>query len=260
LNPTRSGFAAVAWPLFGSSWLALWLWGESPYGRYLDHGNWTGTGAAICRAWPAGQVVLPAALYAGGWVLMTAAMMLPAAMPLFRRFERAVGARADRRRLVAAVILGYLAAWFGFGLLAHGLDLAVHSALRRAPWLLFNGWVLGAAVLAAAGLFQFSSLKHRCLARCRTPYSFIAAHWHGRAPLREALRLGYDHGVFCVGCCWALMLLMFVVGTGNVGWMLALGALMAAEKNLPWTRRFSHALGTALILAAAAVAGLNLLA
>jgi predicted metal-binding membrane protein len=260
LNRSHSGFAAVAWPLLASSWLALWLWGESPYGRYLDHGSWTAAGAAICRALPAGQVLLPATLYAGGWMLMTAAMMLPAAMPLFRRFELAVGGRRDRRRLAAAVVLGYLGAWLGFGLVAHGLDLLVHAALQHSPRLLFNGWVLSAAVLAAAGLFQFSSLKHACLARCRAPYSFIAAHWHGRAPLRDAFRLGLDHGVFCVGCCWALMLLMFVVGTGNVGWMLALGVLMAAEKNLPWTRRFSHALGIVLILAAAAVAGLNLAA
>jgi predicted metal-binding membrane protein len=258
----RGGFASIAWPLVAVSWAALLLWGQSPYGRYLEHGRWTDAGAAaiICRGLPAGDLLLPAMLYAGGWALMTAAMMMPAAMPLFARFERVVANRPDRRRLAAAVILGYLAAWLGFGLLAHGLDMAVHAAMRRSQWLLFNGWALGAAVLAVAGIFQFSSLKYRCLTRCRAPFSFIAAHWRGPAPLRNAFRLGLDHGVFCVGCCWALMLLMFAVGTGNVGWMLGLGALMAVEKNLPWSRHLSRALGAALLAAAALVAGLNLTA
>ena len=78
--------------------------------------------------------------------------------------------------------------------------------------------------------------------------------------MRNALRLGLDHGVFCVGCCWAIMLLMFVVGTGNVGWMLALGTLMAVEKNMPWGDRLSRPLGAALLLGAAIVAGVNLAA
>ena len=262
MNPARSAFAVIAWPLVAVGWAALFLWGQSPYARYLEHGDWTRSGAAgaICRALPAGAVLLPALLYAGGWLLMIAAMMLPAAMPLFQRFDRMVGGRADRAILVAAIVCGYLAAWLGFGLTAHALDFAVHGAVQRSAWLAFNGWALGAAVLALAGLFQFSSLKYRCLAKCRMPNSFIVQHWHGRRPVRDAFALGLHHGLFCVGCCWALMLLMFVVGTGNVGWMLGLGALMAAEKNLPWSRRLSRALGAALIAAGAAVAGLNLAA
>jgi predicted metal-binding membrane protein len=260
LNARYSGFSVVVWPLIATGWAALFLWGQSPYGRYLEHGNWTETGIAgsICHALPAGHLVLPVALYGGGWLLMITAMMLPAAMPLFQRFERMVGGRADRPRLIAAIILGYLAAWLAFGLAAHGLDLAVHAAVQRSSWLSFNGWAVGAAVLALAGLFQFSALKYRCLAKCRAPFGFISQHWSGRNPLRNAFALGLHHGVFCVGCCWALMLLMFVVGTGNVGWMLGLGALMAAEKNLPWSRYFSWALGVLLISAAAVVAGSNL--
>ena len=79
-------------------------------------------------------------------------------------------------------------------------------------------------------------------------------------PLRRALRLGLDHGLYCVGCCWAIMLLMFIVGTGNVGWMLALGAVMAVEKNAPWGARLSRPLGAALIGGAGLLAGVNLLA
>jgi predicted metal-binding membrane protein len=113
-------------------------------------------------------------------------------------------------------------------------------------------------VLATAGLFQFTHLKYRCLDKCRTPFSFLAQHWHGPAPRRSAFRLGLHHGLYCVGCCWAIMLLMFVIGTGNVGWMLGLGAVMALEKNAPWGSRLSRPLGGALLIAASVVAGANL--
>jgi predicted metal-binding membrane protein len=160
--------------------------------------------------------------------------------------------------LLGLLTAGYLLAWAGFGLVAHLLDSALHAAARRSDWLIGNGWALGAAVLATAGLFQFSRLKYRCLDKCRAPYGFIAERWHGPHPRKSAWRLGLDHGLYCVGCCWALMLLMFVVGTGNVGWMLGLGAVMAVEKNLPWGRRLSRPLGAALLTTGALVAVANL--
>jgi predicted metal-binding membrane protein len=244
-----------------AAWATLWLWAASPYGRYLDHGRWTEIGIAgvICRAVPAGGVIVPALLYAGGWLLMTAAMMLPSTLPLLYRFERLVEARRERGQLLALLIAGYFLAWAGFGVAAHVLDMGLHAAAREVGWLAANGWMLGAAVLAAAGLFQFSRLKYRCLARCRTPLSFLAHHWRGPTPRRSSFRLGLDHGVFCVGCCWAIMLLMFVVGTGNLGWMLGLGAVMALEKNAPWGQRLiSRPLGATLLAAAAAIVAANL--
>ena len=257
---TRSWFLPIAGLLTGTAWIALFLWEESPYGRYLDHGSWTeiGLAGAICRAVPAGAVALPLLLYVGGWLLMTAAMMLPTTLPLLQRFQRLVEARPERGQLIALLIAGYLAAWAGFGVAAHLLDAALHAAALQADWLAANGPLIGAAVLMSAGLFQFSRLKYRCLDKCRTPLSFLAQHWHGPRPRRSSFRLGLDHGVFCVGCCWAIMLLMFVVGTGNVGWMLALGAVMALEKNAPWGRRLSQPLGATLLAAAGIVAGANL--
>jgi len=77
--------------------------------------------------------------------------------------------------------------------------------------------------------------------------SFIAGHWTGKNDMRQSFRLGLDHGLFCVGCCWSLMLLMFAVGAGNIGWMLVLGTIMAVEKNMPWGRRLSKPLGILLI-------------
>ena len=257
---TRRWFVPIAFLLTATAWLALVLWEQSPYGRYLDHGRWTemGIAAAICRAVPAGGVIVPMLLYAGGWLLMIAAMMLPTSLPLFGLFHRMVRDRPERAELVTALVLGYLLAWGGFAAAAHLLDTLLHEAARQIGWLAANGWTLGAAVLTAAGLFQFSRLKYRCLDKCRTPYSFLAHHWRGPAPRRDALRLGLHHGLFCVGCCWAIMLLMFVVGTGNVGWMLVLGAIMALEKNLPWGRRLSRPLGLVLLLWAAAVTAINI--
>jgi predicted metal-binding membrane protein len=257
---TRRWFLPIALLLTATAWLALILWEQSPYGRYLDHPRWTDTSlaAALCRALPAGDVMLPLLLYAGGWLLMTAAMMLPTALPLFRLFERMVQPRRDYAVLLALLLAGYLVVWAGFGIAAHGLDALVHAGVLRSEWLMLNGWALGAAVLALAGLFQFSRLKYRCLDKCRAPFGFIAERWHGPHPGKSAWRLGIDHGLYCVGCCWALMLLMFLVGTGNVGWMLGLGALMAIEKNMPWGRHLSRPLGGALLAAAGFVVGINL--
>jgi predicted metal-binding membrane protein len=235
--------------LIGLAWATLLLWRASPYARYLDHGSWADVSLAdtICAGLPGGAALLAVAAYLGGWLLMLVAMMVPTTLPLVRRFEVVVSERDDGAGLVALLVGGYLSAWMGFALAACGLDWALHLAARQAPWLPSHGWLIGAAVLAIAGAFQFTALKYQCLDRCRTPLGFIVRHWRGGRPRVEAFRLGLDHGVFCVGCCWAIMLVMFVVGMGNLGWMLLLGAVMALEKNAPWGRKLSPALGAALI-------------
>ena len=173
-------------------------------------------------------------------------------------FAPPAGTRFEPYRLLRLVVTGYLAAWIGFGLLAHAVDGMLLAFAEKFPWIGFNGWAVGAFVLGIAGLFQFSALKYRCLEKCHTPFGFIVERWRGTAPGREALRLGFDHGVFCVGCCWALMLLMFVVGTGSIGWMLALAAVMAAEKNLPGGKRLRTPLGVGLIVCAGIVVLLHM--
>ena len=252
------GSRALFWPLLSllvvASWAVLFLWSASPYGRLLDHAGWGDAGAlaALCRAVPQGDIVVPVVLHAAAWVLMIAAMMLPTTFPLLAMFRRITGARPDALWLAALVVVGFVAAWLAFGIVAHLADAAVRWGAAQSGWFVANGWMIGAAVLAGAGLFQWSALKYRCLDECRTPFGFVAARWHGRSPSREALRIGVDHGVFCVGCCWALMLTMFVVGIGSVGWMLGLAALMAAEKNLPFGRRLRTPVGLGLLAAAAA--------
>ena len=203
---------------------------------------------------PGGVWLVPGLLYGGGWLLMSAAMMLPTTLTLVRLFDRMIAERSDRAVLHALMIAGYLLAWAGFGLAAHLLDRALHAGLGGWIWLAAHSWVPGATVLALAGAFQFSALKYYCLDKCRTPLGFLTSHWHGPRPRRAAFKLGFAHGLYCVGCCWALMLLMFVVGMGSLGWMLVLGLIMAVEKNHSWGRHLAMPLGATLLTAAAAIA------
>jgi predicted metal-binding membrane protein len=251
----RRAFLPVLTALSVLAWLTLWSWERSPYGRYLHHQDWSATGPAvlICQTIPGGGLALTMALYAAAWMLMTAAMMLPTTLPLFDAFDRVTVSRADHARLLTLLGLGYVSVWSGFGLLAHGLHAVILATLASIPTMVRDGWLIGVAVVALAGAFQFSSLKTRCLDKCRSPLSFVSSHWRGHRPHWQAFLLGAHHGAYCVGCCWALMLLMFALGTGSLGWMLLLGAVMAVEKNLPWGRRLSAPLGATLLFWAAAM-------
>jgi len=231
------------------AWLILWFWGRSPYGRYLSHEQLGDIGLN-----DASSLFSAIALYVAGWTLMTVAMMLPTTLPLLEIFRRLVAQRPERVQLVALVITGYLGVWAGFGVAAHSADWILHETVERSPWLEAHAWLIGVGTLLLAGGFQFSRLKYRCLDKCRAPLSFVMEHWRGRHNRRNALLLGIHHGIFCVGCCWALMLLMFGVGVGNLGWMLALGAVMAVEKNLPWGRKLSAPVGVALLACGALTA------
>jgi predicted metal-binding membrane protein len=230
-------FVAAVGALIGLAWLALWAWGQSPHARYLGHHS--------LEAVRGGGVLLP--VFVAGWTVMVVAMMLPSSLPLVTLFRALTRRRPDRRRLTGLLIAGYLAAWALFGLAIYLADLVVHEAVERSAWLETRAWAIGVATLALAGLYQFTPLKRRCLDRCRSPRGFLVEHWRGRRAAPQAFALGAHHGAFCVGCCWSLMLLMFAVGVGNLGWMLALGAAMATEKNAPRGRRLSKPLGAGLI-------------
>ena len=232
------------------AWCALWLWGSSPYGHLLLHG---GNMEHMAHMGAARRPLFFAALFVLGWTLMTVAMMLPTSSPLILLFHRLVHDRRYAGRLVALLIAGYLTVWIFFGVLVHFLNWTVRSAVHAVPLLAGHPRLLGSAILLVAGLYQFSPLKYSCLDKCRSPMAFIVERWRGGSEAAQSLRLGIDHGIFCVGCCWSLMLLMFVVGTGSLGWMLLLGLVMAAEKNLPWGRHLSAPLGASLIVIGAVV-------
>jgi len=221
-----------------TAWLALWLWGSSPYGRYLHHEGGIG------------PLPLEATLFSAGWVLMIVAMMLPSSIPLVMTFGLLVRRRRRPGALVALLLAGYLVVWTAFGLAAWVLDRGIHFAVDNLPWLATHPQLIIGATLLAAGLWQFSPLRDRCLDECRSPLGFVMNRWRGVSEGREAFAMGIAHGAFCVGCCWSLMLVMFGVGLANVAAMLLLGALTAVEKNLPSGRRLTHPLGVLLVLAA----------
>jgi predicted metal-binding membrane protein len=184
-----------------------------------------------------------------GWTLMTIAMMLPTSAPLLFMFRRLVGARPNWAQLVMLAASGYLIVWAAFGLLAQIGNRLLSQLVAPTGWLA-SPWISGAAILLIAGMYQFTPLKYACLEKCRTPMSFLVSRWQGGNEPAQALRIGIDHGIFCLGCCWSLMLLMFLVGAGNLGWMLLLGGVMALEKNVPWGRSLTAPIGVLLLLAA----------
>jgi predicted metal-binding membrane protein len=221
-----------------AAWLALWMWEGSPYGQYLHH------------AGSAGPAALEAALFTLGWVLMIVAMMLPSSIPLVMTFGALVRRRRHPGQLVLLLLAGYLLVWGAFGFGAWLADRGIHAAVDALPWLAEHPQIIIATTLAAAGLWQFSPLRDRCLEECRSPLGFVINRWRGTSERSEALRMGIAHGAFCVGCCWSLMLVMFGVGLASLSAMLVLGAVTAVEKNLPGGRRISRPLGAFLILAA----------
>ncbi len=233
-------FIALVGALVALAWLALWVWGQSPYARYLDHAE-LGEGSLE------GSVVVIGLVFIASWTLMIVAMMLPSSLPLVGLFRRLVRQRPDRTWLVVLLIAGYLSIWMLFGVMVLIGDWGLHQAIEQSGWLQANVSVFGASILVLAGIYQFTSLKYHCLDKCRSPLSFIMEHWRGSHEQAQTFRLGVHHGIFCIGCCWSLMLLMFAVGMANIGWMLALGTVMAVEKNMPWGRRLSAPLGVVLL-------------
>ena len=234
----RKLFGVLLVALIALAWLGLVVWGQSPYGRYLDHGQLAEITAKD------GTLLL---FFVAGWTLMVFAMMLPTSLPLITMFNTMTSGRSDHLALTSLLIVGYLATWVLFGAAVHLGDLGIHEVVEVTPWLDDNSWVIGASVLLMAGAYQFTSLKYHCLDKCRSPLSFINQHWRGRNERFQSFSLGVHHGLFCIGCCGSLMLLMFAVGAGNIGWMLVLGMVMAIEKNMPWGRQLSNPLGVLLI-------------
>ena len=191
-------------------------------------------------------------LFGLSWQTMVVAMMLPTSLPMIRLFRMTSGSQPAQGRLMAVFLSGYALVWMSFGFAALGGDVLLHRVEGSSAWLSARPWLIPASVLALAGLFQFSSLKDRCLRECRHPGPFLVRHYR-RGP-GAALELGIRHGLFCLGCCWALMLLMFAVGVANLTWMAVLTALMVYEKTGQLGERVSRYAGVTFLLMAAVVA------
>jgi len=182
------------------------------------------------------------------WSAMTLAMMLPSASPMILTYAE-IGDTAARKgeRIVSPFVLaaGYMLVWLGFAAAATLAQFAFTRAALLDTGMASASGLFSGAIFIGAGAYQFSTLKHACLTQCRSPFPFFFTNW--ATTTRGVFRLGVKQGLYCLGCCWAMMLVMFAVGVMNVIWMAALGALMTFEK-IGAGKRLSYALGVALIV------------
>ena len=184
------------------------------------------------------------ALFLASWLAMIIAMMLPSSLPMVRHYGAVAAKRGDPGAL-RSFLLGYAMVWTAFGVVAFLGDLALHHLADRTPWVSAHPWVVAGSVLVVAGGFQFSTLKERCLTQCRHPVAYLMRQY--RRGIEDPLRLGVGHGLDCLGCCWALMLLMFAAGVANLAWMAALAGVMLYEKVAPLGHRLTPVVGTVLL-------------
>lgn len=169
------------------------------------------------------------------WQVMTAAMMLPTSLPFVILYAR-VARRAPRFRLTMAMLLvAYFAVWSAFSVVAYLGDTQVHAASDAWAWLGDRPQLIAAATLGFAAVYQLTPLKDACLRACRHPGAYLLRVYR-RGP-GAAWATGLRHGLFCLGCCWALMLVMFAVGVAHLAWMGVLGVVMLLEKTAPWGDR-----------------------
>jgi len=182
------------------------------------------------------------------WCAMAIAMMLPTAGPMVLAYAEIADTAARKgERVVSplALVSGYSTVWFGFAILAAVLQAALTRAALIDASMASVSTLFSGAVFVAAGAYQFSNLKHACVTLCQRPTPFFFANWS--TTRKGVFRLGLTQGLYCLGCCWAMMMVMLAVGVMNVVWMAALGMIMTAEK-VATTTRFSHVIGVGLIV------------
>ena len=211
--------------------------------------SWFATVQALCRTLPEGAWSFSAAaVTASMWSAMTLAMMLPSASPMILTYaEIAETAARKSERIVSPLVIaaGYASVWLVFSLLATVIQIVLTRAALLNTGITSASGILAGAIFIGAGVYQFSALKHACLTHCQNPFPFFFTNW-ATTP-GGVFRLGVEQGLYCLGCCWAMMMVMFAVGAMNVAWMAGLAAVMTIEKLLTG-RRFAHGFGVALIV------------
>jgi predicted metal-binding membrane protein len=214
------------------AWLALVAWSLSPYAEWLNHAQMEDS------ATPA---MVQLAVFTLGWILMIIAMMLPGTLVLLARGGEN---KLLRARLIAPVILAYLAVWTVFGSVSYLADGALHEMVEQVPSL---GGIIAPGVLILAGVYQLTPMKRVCLSRgCAEGEVYKTLEHPSR---RRLWTIGLRYGLFCLGSCWPVMLLMFAIGGVNLVWMLVLGAIMAAERLSRHGENVAQYLGVVLIIA-----------
>jgi predicted metal-binding membrane protein len=244
---------------------------------------WTGIGALVAAAWAylfylrermgapadgamsgmagmtgelAPWTVVDLAFTVMMWAIMMVGMMLPAAAPVILLFATVNRKRREQGASAvptAAFGLGYLLVWGGFSILAGLAQWGLHAAALLSPTMAAQSPLVGGALLVAAGVYQITPLKEACLAHCRTPLGFFMTEW--RDGLAGALQMGLRHGVYCLGCCWVLMGLLFVTGVMNLAWVAVIAFFVLLEKTAPGGRLIGRLASVGLIAAGIAVLG-----
>jgi predicted metal-binding membrane protein len=184
------------------------------------------------------------------WTVMMIGMMTPSVAPvilLYARVGRHAAANGKSFAATGWFAGGYFLAWTGFSALAAAAQMVLRGAMLLTPQIASANHILAGALLLVAGLYQWSPLKSACLAQCRAPLLFIQRHGGFKADATGSLALGFRHGLYCIGCCWAFMLLLFVGGVMNLLWIAALAVLVLLEKFPAQGRFLARATGAALI-------------
>ncbi len=183
------------------------------------------------------------------WAVMMVAMMVPSAVPMIQGFVAVNERRRNSSRPVIPVgvfVLGYIVAWTSFSAAAALAQWGLHRAALLSPMMVSTSPILSGGLLLAAGIFQWTPLKRACLRNCRSPLTFLMSGW--RDGTAGAFFMGLHHGAYCVGCCWALMVLLFVVGVMNLLWVAVIALFVIAEKVLPRGELIAHIAGVALVV------------
>ncbi len=236
---------------------------------HVASGGGTGMSAVSMTSWqlphamgmeaePADWRIGYALIMVAMWWTMMIAMMLPSATPMVLLHARVTRHTARQRNLTAASVpaavftAGYLAIWLCFSTLATALEWGLERAGVVDGMMMgsVNVWLTG-GLLVAAGLYQLSPLKGVCLSHCRAPAAYLSQYW--RPGRQGAFLMGVEHGAYCLGCCWALMLLLFAGGVMNLLWIAGLAAIVMLEKLAPFGARLTPWLGFGLIAAGSAV-------
>jgi predicted metal-binding membrane protein len=192
------------------------------------------------------------------WAVMMVGMMVPSVAPMVLIYAGVARKAAREGRPMASAhgfVAGYLVVWIGFSLLATIAQWQLDRFALLSPLLVSKSPLLGAAILLLAGTYQQLPVKHRCLTHCRGPIQFMAEHWKSGAA--GAFRMGLEHGVFCLGCCWVLMLLLFVGGVMNLLWVAAITLFVLLEKVMPFGEAGGRMAGLLMIAAGGALAALG---
>jgi predicted metal-binding membrane protein len=241
--------AALAWAY------VLWLAADMDMGgmnmsgfRMVPAG--VGIMAPAAAPWSAVEFALVFVM----WAVMMIGMMAPSAAPMILMYAH-VGrqAKISGKPLAATgwFAAGYFLAWAGFSLAATLVQWGLERAALLDARMESANILLGAVVLIVAGVYQWTPIKDACLAQCQSPFRFLMSHGGFRGTVLGCMRLGFLHGTYCVGCCWVLMALLFVVGVMNLLWIALLAVLVLLEKLTPWGRWIARLVGAACITAGA---------